>query len=426
MPDWDLHRLLLVVVVVFAPRVLADESVSSLISRASAYEVDQQFELAAELYEAAISQTIDTRGESSIDLIEPLLGVGRSLIAQGYFDKAKETLRHAQVVAHRNEGVYSLRQLEVIDHMTDIALKSDDVLEANREQTFSFFVSEHYYGDTSLDLLPAYYKLAQWYLDTGRYYWVKKELDNAMNLIREQAGDLDPRLIEFLRFGAKSRWLYGSCCGEKLLAEALEIVAGNPQLAQDVKSTVYLDLGDAHTLRGKTSKAAEYYSLGYLPPPGDRSRSQPTMIAMSDYLPGYSLLFQIPLSQRVSNIRISDGPIELRHLRSEERSRIAIGSPIQFMHYQLEEVLPFRFRHLENFSGIAITSEFTVTSEGTLRDVQFVETNAPLKLNQLMRRALAKTRYRPALANGIPVDTEHVRLIQTFDVDDHETNETEN
>jgi len=58
--------------------------------------------------------------------------------------------------------------------------------------------------------------------------------------------------------------------------------------------------------------------------------------------------------------------------------------------------------------------------------VQFVETNAPLKLNQLMRRALAKTRYRPALANGIPVDTEHVRLIQTFDVDDHETNETEN
>jgi|TARA_Y100000310_G_scaffold321956_1_gene380341 hypothetical protein len=425
MRDSNIHYTLLVAVFLLSSSALGAESVYSLISRASAHEANQQHELAGELYEAAVAETTALRGESSMELLEPLLGISRTLIAQGEFEAATKALRNAQLLAHRNEGVYSLRQLEVIDHLTDIALKSDDVLTADHEQKFSFFISEHFYGETSLDLLPAYYKLVEWYLQTGRHYWVRRELRRAESLIREQAGDHDPILIEFLLLSARSKRLSGICCSEKILEEALDIIAANPQLPNDVKSTVYFALGDAYTVSGKTHEAADHYALTNMQR-NERPTSEPTMIAMLDYLPTPSLVFMIPLSENGLNVKLSDGPQGLKHLPVDERSRDAIGHPIQFMHYQLEDALPFRFRDLDSLAGIAITLEFTVTREGKVRDVELIGSNAPFKLNQVMSRVLARTIYRPALAQGIPVDTEQVTLTQTFAVGDPKIGATEN
>jgi len=63
---------------------------------------------------------------------------------------------------------------------------------------------------------------------------------------------------------------------------------------------------------------------------------------------------------------------------------------------------------------VKITLDFTVKNDGSLEDIEILESNAPVKVNKLMREVLSKVKYRPALTNGVPVTKEHVSLTQTF------------
>jgi outer membrane biosynthesis protein TonB len=61
-----------------------------------------------------------------------------------------------------------------------------------------------------------------------------------------------------------------------------------------------------------------------------------------------------------------------------------------------------------------MTFEFTVTKSGKVQEVKVLASNAPSKLDNFMRKVLAKIRYRPGLLENIPIDTPKVQLTQTF------------
>jgi len=69
---------------------------------------------------------------------------------------------------------------------------------------------------------------------------------------------------------------------------------------------------------------------------------------------------------------------------------------------------------------VQITLDFTVKNDGSIENIEILETNAPVKVNKLMREVLSKVKYRPALTNGVPVTREHISLTQTF-IKHHET-----
>ena len=380
---------------------------------ASLLETNRRFRSASELYEQIIVAVTESKGPHTTTLIDPLLGKARSLVARRRYDDAREALLLAQNIVHRQEGVYSSGQLEVIDEMAALNLRSGDIRQANKLQRFSFAISREEYGADGLDILPAHSRLIQWYMETGQYREVRRELDKAMELVKEHTSEHDPRLIDYMRLVAKTRRLQGIWKSEKSLIEALEILDKNPDLPLDVKSDVYLELADAYVARRKPEKAVQYYSLVTL---GEGQQTEPTLIPITSSVfmrnksgGRYPADFKVPLSEKDYGVMVTEGnfvqPIQ-------PRSTPMVGNPFRFSRGLL--VRDLKLRSNLNFRRVKMTFEFTVTKSGQVKEVELLSSNAPSKLDNFMRKVFAKVRYRPGLLDGVPIDTPNVQLTQTF------------
>ena len=91
-----------------------------------------------------------------------------------------------------------------------------------------------------------------------------------------------------------------------------------------------------------------------------------------------------------------------------------VGNPFQFTFKQLQTILPSSLRNDADLATLSIELDFTVTETGAIRDIELTKSNAPVKLNRLMKQVLRKTRFRPALVEGQPVITHNVTLTQSF------------
>jgi len=407
---------------------------------AAQYEADGEYQLAIDTYQEVIDQIVAESGEYSVQLFEPLLGQGRSLSAMGRNEAATEALQQAQHMLRRNEGVYTLRQIEVIDQLTAMAMKDGDPGRADTQQKFSFFISERFYGQDHLAVFEASSRMANWYLETGQ---LTKGLTLTTNMIKEleETHKNHPQLIAAYILAAKFRRLKGACCGEKHLSKVLKILDSNPDLPVDIKSQVYLELADTFLLSRKQDKAEAFYAKV------DYQNAPPQLISMTKelhephknqrtttYRPEESLFasnqmtrmtreelrssshvapqqFSIPQTDNEYNFQISN-PMEIR--RADEKIKVVIGKPFQFYYDQLRTLLPLKLKKDEALNEVKITLDFTVKNDGSLEDIEILESNAPVKVNKLMREVLSKVKYRPALTNGVPVTKEHVSLTQTF------------
>ena len=407
------NSILLIILALLASPAAMSQSIEKLMDEALLLESDRRFRSASELYEQIIVAITESKGPHTTTLIEPLLGKARSLVARRRYDDAREALLLAQNIAHRQEGVYSTGQLEVIDEMAALNLMSGDIRQANKLQKFSFAISRDKYGVDNLDILPAHSRLIQWYMETGQYSEVRRELDKAMELVKEHSSEHDPRLIHYMRLVAKTRRLQGIWKSEKSLIEALEILDKNPDLPLDVKTDVYLELADAYVARRKPKKAVQYYSQVTL---GEGQQTEPALIPITSSVSirarqgeRYSASFKIPLSEKDYGVMVTEGNLARPSLT---RSTPTIGSPFQFSRGLL--IGGLRLRPNLNFRRVKMTFEFTVTKSGKVKEVELLASNAPSKLDNFMRKVLAKIRYRPGLLEGIPIDTTKVQLTQTF------------
>ncbi|MBT4160329.1 MAG: hypothetical protein HOE54_03415, partial [Gammaproteobacteria bacterium] len=135
------------------------------------------------------------RGPFSQDLFEPLMQLARLQLEFGTTEDAIDSLQRAQNVAHRNEGVYTPRQLQIVELMTDLALQAEEYDDANRQQKFAFFVTRHAYEDSHPDVFNAFSELADWYMNTGQPRRARKLLKKAGSLAEETGQDASPFII---------------------------------------------------------------------------------------------------------------------------------------------------------------------------------------------------------------------------------------
>ena len=397
-----------------------------------------------EEYKQLIARISRKSGDFSADLFEPLLGLGRAYAAIGNVEQAHDTFDRAQHITHRNEGVYSPKQLEILEIKTRLALQSSEPLEADRLQRFLFFINRHNFEN--LEVLPAYLDIAKWYMETGQYLRARKVLEEAVAIIHESAGVYDLTLLEPLQLIARSRRLQGICCTEKFLFKVLDIIENNDNVPQDIQAAAYAELADAYTVSGKSKDAAKFYSLASLTANTTVSQ-EPRMIAMSRQLDGTrrhntqmfrlernlfagrrSLRrmsvqeqleaayqppqrFVLPLNENTYGVKIRDARAPTD---TSEPVLKMVGNPFQFIFKQLETILPGSLRNEANLANISIALEFTVTGTGGIRDIEVTKSNAPVKLDRLMKEVLRKTRFRPALVDGQPVITHNVTLEQSF------------
>ena len=389
------------------------EPIEEILQKAKSLETDQRFRSALEFYDEAIAEITELKGPHSINLVDPLLGKGRSYLARRQYEEAKDSLEIAQSIARRQDGVYSSVQLEILENLANINLRSGEFKKANDLQKFAFRIDQDRYGERNLKLLPAYDKLINWYLNTGQYRNVRRELKNVMDLIQEEASEHDPRLIEYLRLVAKTRRLQGITKSYPSLVDALEVIENNPELPMAIKSNVYLELADAYNVRKKTKEAARYYIQAQW-----ANQTEPDLIAMTSsvVVRSYGLKiianFEVPLADQDYPVKIVDNQ-DLFSISRERLSQFVVGSPFQFRRWELIQNLGLR-PNLNFSRRMEVTYQFDVTANGKAEKIQLIASNAPTKLDKFMEKVLRKALFRPAFVDGVPSSKTDFRLTQSF------------
>jgi len=417
-----LHRIVLAISLLLVPALthaLTDEEYFAEIDR----------------LESEISRLERADGPFSDSLFAPLVSLAELHISEGDFESATDALHRAQNISHRNEGVYTPRQLSLISMLTNMALADGNYDDANRQEKFRFFVTRHYLDEDDPEVLFAYADMAEWYINTGQSRRARRLLKEA--IAKSERLERNPLPLAILL--NKARRLEGLSSNPKNLLATLDKVERSER---DTLVSAYLEAADSLLLNRKDEQAAEYFlkaaeisalsgddeprpiavrrALQNLKPDNDRYRfdqdffgrqrlERMTTEEMLDDLTVEPQWFLMNADQTQMGFTIPDSNERSNPDRETER---LIGDPLMFSEEQLDNLLPFSTR--KRMNELRIEVSFTVLTNGNLDDIEIIESTAPIKLNRLVMDALRRVYYRPALKDGVPVERRDVRLIQTF------------
>jgi len=397
-------------------------------------------------YNQMITGIESDKGPYAVELIEPIISLANIYIESNRFEKAEESLRRAQHISHRDDGVFAMRQLEIIDLLFELNLREGKIRSAERHQQFSLLVSKRNFDKDSPDSVPALLKLANWQFETGQFRQSRKTLEDVHDIILTHFGEQDIRMVEILRLEARTRHLEGICCAEEKLELALAIIEQHPEQSDELAELMFA-MGDtylanrkpdlAHAAYQKATTYQKSHNTGSvdtaeLKPVAmyrDMKRSSPQKrvfikkrdpFALSNPVLGEkpmfyeeeeSEIFVIPYDGHLYNIRI---PRPYQQRAKEDPPSRMTGDPIQFELSYLQSLLSPSYTPEGKLGEVFIHLECGVMTDGQVDNIQIIASNAPTKLNQLVKRALHLSRFRPRLVNGEAVYTNHIEFVQTF------------
>jgi tetratricopeptide (TPR) repeat protein len=368
---------------------------------------------AEQAYGRALRLVEERRGASSRILLGPLRGLALTYVGSGHNDAATPLLERAVAISRRADGLFNPDQRDVLLPLIDAYVALGRWKDADREEQYALRIGERQYGMNDLRLLPSLQRIAHWYEMTRRHtearrVWQRMLLIStdrahpsfagAINALRGitntfrldyQQGP-DPVEEPLLRGGeigmhaeaverdAFGRRIQGVPAGEFRLdsqgKDALEAALKLAEKAQPsaplTLAAVLLDLGDWHQVADHPDKA-------------------------------------LPLYQRA-----------LPLLPAETGTPDSPGNPLAYPGQLLYRPPAVARRHVDQPADAVVETvaiaEFTVTTDGRVKDVKIVEGDANYGQRSALVSALSRAIYRPRFADGKPVATEHVRYRETF------------
>jgi hypothetical protein len=427
-------------------------------------------------YRILIDEITVDQGNFSLALVEPLIGLSRSLLKTGDVDAAEQAARRAQHLYHRNDGVLAIGQVDAIKLLVQYYLRIGQPALADQQQQFAYYLATRQ-GYNSEDLLPAGYELADWYKETGQYRAARRTLEriieqytpppraaDAVNKSLNKSLDnptedssVDPALLAaYTRLATITR-LDGACCSYKKLDTAARLFNANEILSSQQNIALNLALGDAHLLSNRNTEAMDYYRRAWLISEEEQldTFDAPREIAQSGVLvrrdPSHQVwlprtersgfatnnsgngafsrefrlasveerlaLASLPPQSFTLPLNNNNYQVSIRETYTDDkadRARSMIGAPFQFSYSQLMHILPNSLQKPEKLADLAIEMEFTVDADGNLHDIRILNESLPRGLRTMMLKVLVKSKFRPRLENGLPMATQGVKLIQTF------------
>ncbi len=344
------------------------ELVIPLNNLATVYELLGNYDAAEQNYQRSVSLVENKNGQYHVDLIRPLTGLAITYESAGRHEEAIAILRRAQHLTHRMDGVYSPEQLSLLQRISGNFVKMNDFGEADRAQRLWFKVNEHNVGRDNIDILPALYQLAEWYVHSGQYTNAINAYNRGVDILEDEFGEEDLRLLTPLRGiaeagGGRARTNSRSI---KALERADHILGVNPDADPFDRALTLIELADVYTVTNKSKLAKQKYAEAWT--------------ALSE-------------SQE-----------------EDEAKRELFGKPVKLFH-------PILYMSQDTFNRRAngeyfVDIQFMVTPTGQVTDVKVVESNAPPDARRLVRQMARRARYRPRFENGVAISTEGVESRQ--------------
>jgi len=119
-------------------------------------------------YAAIVAEEELANGPFTPNLLDPFLALGRLYQQLDEHEAALEALGKAEYISRINEGLYAPQQFEIVKAMIQSHLATGDLAQANLRQQYLLFIQQEYYGEESLQVVPALEMLAEWNMDAFR------------------------------------------------------------------------------------------------------------------------------------------------------------------------------------------------------------------------------------------------------------------
>ncbi|MBT3644917.1 MAG: hypothetical protein HN530_08970, partial [Gammaproteobacteria bacterium] len=97
-----------------------------------------------------------------------------------------------------------------------------------------------------------------------------------------------------------------------------------------------------------------------------------------------------------------------------------IGAPFRFNLDQLKQALPTRYRKLARLETLEVQMTVDITAEGKPTNIRF-EDRYPRQVRELMKQVFKVARFKPAIHDGLPVETLDLPFVQRFKSADSQT-----
>jgi TonB family protein len=378
------------------PQRLAD----SLVLLGNAQLGSQNAVGAEAAYQEALDIVVPHVGPGSDKLIDPLRGLGYAFAAEGKHDKAAPLLDRALNISRRNFGLFDPSQQGLLRQLAASLTAVDAPLEAEKHIKYLLLIGERTYGGNDLRMIPLMCTVGDWYAQIGSLGVARQYFREGIALAEEKGGKSSVAAVEPLRGLAASYrrelFLAGAGLlrqpenemsfgdpnvnqqrpitaqllnseGEKALLRAVKILDDNPNRPPVLLIQTLIDTGDWYQTRSQPQKALSFYRrAAAMIAPGEAATGSPFAFPVQVYLP-------TPL------------------LATRNRTR---------PDFEVDEKF--------------VQVEFTVTSDGAVKNARVIDQNGSSRQSSETLDAIQSARYRPKFVNGEPVETTAVVYRQLF------------
>jgi hypothetical protein len=113
-------------------------------------------------HEQLVQESELNGGPFSAQLPQQLLGLGQALQATGELDKAQQYFEQALHITRINHGLFSDAQIPFVEHSINNQLRLGNLVTADEQQRYLFYLNQKNHGADSTALLPALQHYAEW------------------------------------------------------------------------------------------------------------------------------------------------------------------------------------------------------------------------------------------------------------------------
>jgi hypothetical protein len=316
---------------------------------------------------------------------------GKRLFDANKLKEAKIAFLLALHLVHREEGLFGINQLPIINNLTATNLRERNSLAADQQQRFSLKVEEQSYGPNSIEILPTLTRLGSYFANRGdtislaavtelrmqRAILFKDSVNlyhRAIDIIELNYGVNDLRLLTPLRGLAMARTLEITQRrnAEAPLLRSLEIVDSNPNSDLADRAQAMVDLGDFYIITSDKQ-------------------------AQEIYLNAWTILQETPETQQLAS-SLFDSPVRLY-------PRIP---PFLYLERTPDGVT--------TGDELFVNLQYDVSPNGHVRGIELIDRNVSNRGLTFLRQFLRASRFRPRIHNGELVSTEALEIRQLFTV----------
>ena len=331
--------------------------------------------------------------------IPHLLDLGGLYIEEDRCNDAIPVLTHGLKLSRALDGLFNLQQMELSEPLMECYLALDLAGDFEREQRYAQIVSDTNFGKNDPRALATLQKIGLWYEQAGWYISAREIYSRAVDIARRAGGGVDLRMVPPLRSIARSFRLE--------YVHGVDPIDDEEKKASPMRSRAQLHAGQMMLDRLGEDSLKRAISILRTQPDADRTDLVATLLDLGDwYQTGYVRRDALRVYQEAW--QESSTPGYAGEAQFAEPVRVLYRP--QNVGIALRRPPPNR----ENYNRYWAAFEFTVTSDGDVKDVKVTESNAPQSHQWRATDALRQTRYRPRFVDGQPVTTEHVKVQQAM------------